>query len=269
MFLDQIVATKKQEVAAFKESMTIAEMEKRIAQLAPCRGFERALSVNRKRSMGLIAEVKKASPSKGLIREHFEPVQLAKSYEQAGADCLSVLTDMQYFQGSNDYLMRVREAVQLPILRKDFTIDPHQIYEARCIGADAVLLIVAILSTEELKEFHSIATGLGLDVLIEVHDQAELERAMTLNPTMIGINNRNLKTFVTNLDTTKELVTQIPEGITVVSESGISKPEEIQWLQSVGARAVLVGEHFMRQPDVSLAVHELMGEFSSPASLKG
>ncbi|GLI07237.1 indole-3-glycerol phosphate synthase [Paenibacillus tyrfis] len=268
MFLDRIVATKRQEVASLKERITIAEMEKTIAGLTPCLGFERALSAGRKRPMGLIAEVKKASPSKGLIREDFEPVRLAKAYEEAGADCLSVLTDAPYFQGSNDYLSRVRQAVGVPLLRKDFTIDPHQIYEARCIGADAILLIAAILTTEQMRQFQSIARSIGLDVLIEVHDQEELARVLELSPTMVGINNRNLQTFVTDLHTTEQLVNSIPKGTTVVSESGISKPEEIEWLRSVGAHAVLVGEHFMRQPDVSEAVHFLMGSYSEAGAGK-
>lgn len=268
MFLDRIVATKREEVALLKESASIAEMERQIAGLAPCLGFERALSSGRKRPMGLIAEVKKASPSKGLIREDFEPVRLAQAYEAAGADCISVLTDVQYFQGSNDYLSRVRQAVNVPLLRKDFTIDPIQIYEARCIGADAILLIAAILTTEQMREFQAIARSIGLDVLIEVHDREELERVLTLGPSMVGINNRNLKTFVTDLGTTEELVRHIPSGVTVVSESGISQADEISWLQSVGAHAVLVGEHFMRQPVLSEAVHGLMGPLSGAALSK-
>lgn len=158
--------------------------------------------------------------------------------------------------------------MQVPLLRKDFTIDPHQIYEARCIGADAILLIAAILTTKQMKEFHTIAKDLGMDVLIEVHDREELERVLELNPTMIGINNRNLKTFVTDLATTEELVKHIPKGVTVVSESGISKPEEIDWLLSAGAHAVLVGEHFMRQPDVSAAVHGLLGAYADAEAVK-
>lgn len=268
MFLDRIVITKKQEVELLKESVTIAAMEKRIAELPDCLGFELALSSGRNRSMGLIAEVKKASPSKGLIRDDFEPVRLAKAYEQAGADCISVLTDVQYFQGSNDYLTRVREAVRVPLLRKDFTIDPLQIYEARCIGADAILLIAAILTSAQLREYQAIARGIGLDVLIEVHDQEELERVLELQPTMVGINNRNLKTFVTDLRVTEKLVKLIPNGVTVVSESGISKAEEIDWLLSVGSHAVLVGEHFMRQPDVSAAVHGLMGAYTGKEAVK-
>lgn len=265
MFLDKIVVTKREEVAQLKERTTIAEMERGIAAMPPTLGFEQALSAGSKRPMGLIAEVKKASPSKGLIRADFEPVELALAYERAGADCISVLTDVPYFQGSNDYLSRVRKQVGVPILRKDFTIDPLQIYEARLIGADAILLIAAILSTEELKEFSRIARDIGLDVLVEVHDREELERALELETTLLGINNRNLHTFVTDLKTTEELVKAIPAGITVVSESGISRAEEIAWLRSVGAHAVLVGEHFMRQPDVTQAVHELMGSLAGAA----
>ncbi|PZE21940.1 indole-3-glycerol phosphate synthase TrpC [Paenibacillus xerothermodurans] len=263
MFLDKIVVTKQQEVKALKERTTISEMEKAIVSLPPCLGFERALTANRRRAMGLIAEVKKASPSKGLIRADFEPVQLAKAYEEAGADCLSVLTDVDYFQGSNEFLSQVRQSVALPILRKDFTIDLHQIYEARLIGADAVLLIAAILTTQQLKQFSETAKSIGLDVLIEVHNKQELARVLELDATLIGINNRNLHTFVTDIKTTEELMTHMPKGITVVSESGISKPSEIEYLHSVGARAVLIGEHFMRQPVVGRAVHDLMGAYTS------
>ncbi|MFE5317184.1 indole-3-glycerol phosphate synthase TrpC [Paenibacillus sp. NPDC056579] len=267
MFLDKIVATKQHEVAALKEKITIAEMERQIASLPSCLGFERAISSGRNRSMGLIAEVKKASPSKGLIREDFEPVKLAQAYVSAGADCLSVLTDVDYFQGSNDYLSQVRQAVKVPILRKDFTIDLHQIYEARCIGADAILLIAAILTTEQLKQFSEAARSIGLDVLIEVHDKEELDRVLELNPTLVGINNRNLKTFVTDLKTTEQLIIHIPDHVTVVSESGISQPSEIGYLQSIGAKAVLIGEHFMRQPVVGQAVHDLMGVYEAAKGL--
>jgi len=263
MFLDKIVVTKQLEVSALKSRTTIAEMEKGIASLPACLGFEQALSLGRNRTMGLIAEVKKASPSKGLIRSDFEPVNLARAYEAAGADCISVLTDEDYFQGSNEYLKMVRQAVGLPILRKDFTIDPHQIYEARLIGADAILLIAAILTTDQMKDFTATARGIGLDVLIEVHDKEELDRVLELDDaTLIGINNRNLKTFVTDLKTTEELIGHMPKGVTVVSESGISKPSEIAYLQSIGAEAVLIGESFMRQPVVEQAVHDLMGHYA-------
>jgi indole-3-glycerol phosphate synthase len=265
MFLDRIVATKHEEVALLKQSTTISEMERKIAKLPACLGFERALTAGRSREMGLIAEVKKASPSKGLIREDFEPVRLARQYEAAGADCLSVLTDVAYFQGANEFLTRVRDAVKLPILRKDFTIDEYQIYEARCIGADAILLIAAILTTEQLRSYLNVARSIGLDILVEVHDQEELERVLTLDATLIGINNRNLKTFVTDIRTTEQLIKHIPAGSTIVSESGISKPEEIGYLQAIGSKAVLIGEHFMRQPNVEQAVHDLMGPAVTPA----
>lgn len=263
MFLDKIVDTKQREVAVLKEQRSMAAMEKTIASLPACLGFESALASRRNRPMGLIAEVKKASPSKGLIREDFEPVRLAQAYECAGTDCISVLTDVDYFQGSNDYLSQVREAVKVPILRKDFTIDLHQIYEARCIGADAVLLIAAILTTDQLKQFSAEARSIGLDVLIEVHDKEELDRVLELDAKLIGINNRNLKTFVTDLKTTEELISFIPKDVTVVSESGISRPSEIEYLQSIGAKAVLIGEHFMRQPVVEQAVHDLLGQYAA------
>ncbi|RTE10451.1 indole-3-glycerol phosphate synthase TrpC [Paenibacillus whitsoniae] len=258
MFLDKIVATKRLEVEAM-QNFSIAEAEKEIAQLPPCLGFERSLSSGRNRAMGLIAEVKKASPSKGLIRPDFEPVELAKSYAAAGTDCISVLTDVDYFQGSNAYLQAVRQAVSVPLLRKDFTIDPKQIYEARLLGADAILLIAAILTTEQMKAYLALARDLGMDALVEVHDREELERALELNTTFIGINNRNLKTFVTDLATTEELTQLIPEGVTVVSESGISSVEDLAFVQKAGAKAVLIGEHFMRQPVVGDAIEALMG----------
>ncbi|HEY0826693.1 MAG TPA: indole-3-glycerol phosphate synthase TrpC, partial [Bacilli bacterium] len=189
----------------------------------------------------------------------FDPVQIAEAYESAGTDCISVLTDVDYFQGSNDYLRQVREVVKVPILRKDFTIDPIQIYEARLIGADAILLIAAILTTEQMKNFIAVARSLGLDVLVEVHDREELSRVLQLETTLIGINNRNLKTFVTDLKTTEDLIGMIPRGVTLVSESGISNSLEISYLQSVGAHAVLIGESFMRQPAIGQAVYDLMG----------
>ncbi|OCT12671.1 indole-3-glycerol phosphate synthase [Paenibacillus pectinilyticus] len=259
MFLDKIVATKRLEVEAMS-GFSIAEAEKLIAQLPPCLGFEQALTVRKNREVGLIAEVKKASPSKGLIREDFDPVGLAQAYERAGADCISVLTDVSYFQGSNDYLQAVRKAVNVPLLRKDFTIDPKQIYEARLLGADAILLIAAILTTDQMKSYLSLAKDLGLDALVEVHDREELERALTLDTQLIGVNNRNLKTFVTDLGTTEELINLMPKGKTVVSESGISSVADMSFVQQVGAQAVLIGEHFMRQPVVEQAVYDLMGE---------
>ncbi|GFZ89774.1 indole-3-glycerol-phosphate synthase [Paenibacillus marchantiophytorum] len=265
MFLDKIVATKLAEVEAMS-SFSIKEAEKLIAELPPCLGFERALTTRKNRAMGLIAEVKKASPSKGLIREDFDPVGLAKSYELAGADCISVLTDVSYFQGSNAYLQAVRQAVNVPLLRKDFTIDPKQIYEARLIGADAILLIAAILTTDQMKQYLQLASDLGLDALVEVHDREELERALELDTQLIGVNNRNLKTFVTDLHTTEELIQFVPPGKTVVSESGISTVQDMAYLQQIGSKAVLIGEHFMRQPSVEQAVNDLMGERAQQAN---
>lgn len=260
MFLDRIVATKKKEVEALKCSFVTAKAEARIADLPSCLGFEAALAQKRKRPMGLIAEVKKASPSKGLIRADFDPVKLAKQYEEAGADCISVLTDTEYFQGSSAYLEAVREAVDVPLLRKDFTIDFRQVYEARLLGADAILLIAAILKPAEMRELITISRDIGLDVLLEVHNRQELEQVLELDtPGIIGINNRNLHTFVTDIRTTEELIGSIPAGKTVVSESGIGNPEEIGYLLHIGAKAVLVGEHFMRQDDVGEAVHRLLG----------
>jgi indole-3-glycerol phosphate synthase len=259
MYLDRIVATKQEEVKQLRQSVTITELEKQILQLPPTLGFERALRQRNRSNMGLIAEVKKASPSKGLIRADFDPLTIAKAYELAGSDCLSVLTDVQYFQGANAYLSQIRQSVQLPLLRKDFTIDEIQIYEARAIGADAILLIAAILTTDQMKRFLVEAQGLGLDVLVEVHDQEELDRVLELDATLSGINNRNLKTFVTDIHTTEQLITHIPSGVIKVSESGISAPEEISYLSSVGADAALIGEHFMRQNSVKQAVIDLLG----------
>lgn len=266
MYLDRIVATKHQEIEKLRSELTIADAERKIAEMPACLGFARKLREQRNRQMGLIAEVKKASPSKGLIRPDFHPVELAKAYEAAGADCLSVLTDKLYFQGSNEYLQAVRQAVANPLLRKDFTLDPLQVYEARLIGADAILLIAAILSTEEMQSLHNTAVDLGMDVLVEVHDREELERVLTLDGVqLIGVNNRNLRTFETNLLTTVELSRMIPQDVLLVSESGISKPAEITELYETGARAVLVGEFFMRQPDVEAGVHRLMGPLKQGA----
>lgn len=262
MMLDRIVETKKREVENLAAQFSLAEAERQIAAMKPTRGFHQALTAGKHRHMGLIAEVKKASPSKGLIRADFEPISLAQSYANAGADCISVLTDTDYFQGANEYLTRVSQAVSVPLLRKDFTIDYRQIYEARLIGADAILLIAAILTTEQMREMLQISSDLGLDTLVEVHDREELERVLTLNAPLIGINNRNLQTFVTDIRTTEQLIGMIPKGHTVVSESGISSSNEIAYLAGIGSHAVLVGESLMRKEDVGTAVFELMGPLS-------
>ncbi|MEI7024540.1 indole-3-glycerol phosphate synthase TrpC [Paenibacillus sp. y28] len=262
MYLDRIVATKRSEVDHLKLTTPLGALEKQIASMPACLGFEASLKQDgRKRQIGLIAEVKKASPSKGLIRPDFHPVELAKAYASAGTDCISVLTDEQYFQGKNEYLSAIREAVRVPLLRKDFTIDVHQIYEARTLGADAILLIAAILTTDELRLFHQEAKAIGLDVLVEVHDEAELDRVLELDATLIGINNRNLQTFVTDIQTTEKLIGRIPgnRGITAISESGVSTPEDVAYLQSVGSDGILVGESLMRKDDVGAAVVDLLG----------
>ena len=271
MYLDRIVDTKREEVAELKRTFSKAGALERIAALPSTRGFAETLSARRKRSMGLIAEVKKASPSKGLIRPDFDPVAIALAYEAAGADCLSVLTDAHYFQGSGEYLRKVREAVNLPLLRKDFIIDETQIYEARLLGADAVLLIAAILEPRVIQHYMSVASSIGLDCLIEVHDRQELEAVLKLEGVkIVGVNNRNLRTFETALSTTSELGRFVPEGITFISESGISAPEDISYLASAGAHGVLVGEHFMRERDVARAVIDLMGPaFADRANDKG
>jgi indole-3-glycerol phosphate synthase len=258
MFLDRIVASKKTELEALIPGFRLEKVEAEISKLPSCRGFQRALTTGKRRDTGLIAEVKKASPSKGLIRADFDPVSIARSYEAAGADCISVLTDAPFFQGSNRYLQEVREAVDRPLLRKDFTIDFRQIYEARLLGADAVLLIAAILTRAEMKEFLTISSDLGLDALVEVHDRAELETVLELEASFIGINNRNLKTFHTDLATTEQLIPIIPTGKTIVSESGIASFNDVQRVRENGAHAILVGEHFMRQPSVEQAVIGLM-----------
>lgn len=259
MFLDRIVATKREEVTALRQNLLINQAEKTISDMEPCRGFEQAL-IGRNRPVGLIAEVKKASPSKGLIRPDFHPVNLALDYENAGTDCISVLTDTDYFQGSNEYLKQIREQVKVPLLRKDFTIDERQIYEARLIGADAILLIAAILTKSQLSSFYTLARDLGLDVLVEVHNRPELDRVLDIGKaSLIGVNNRDLKTFVTDLKVTEELIGMMPKGIVAVSESAISSTEDVAFVRNAGAQAVLIGEHFMRQSNVQVAVNELLG----------
>ncbi|MNI29219.1 Indole-3-glycerol phosphate synthase [compost metagenome] len=260
MYLDRIVETKKREVEELAAVFSLQEAERKIAELDPTRGFHDALAKGRKRNLGLIAEVKKASPSKGLIRPDFHPVELARKYEAAGTDCMSVLTDRDYFQGSAEYLTEIRRHVNAPLLRKDFIIDERQIYEARLIGADAVLLIAAILNDEQLQRFMSVASSIGLDSLLEVHDIHEMERALNLGTAkLIGINNRNLHTFETSLQTTETLAAMVPEDVTLISESGIRTREDIEYLSKVGANGVLIGETFMRQEEVDLAVLDLLG----------
>ena len=245
--LEQILATKAEEIQQRRAQISLAELKQRTLEAPQTKGFISALQQRASQQQaGIIAEIKKASPSKGVIRADFDPVAIAQSYASAGATCLSVLTDQQYFQGHDNYLVQVGQAVSLPLLRKDFTIDEYQVYEARAIGADCILLIVSALSAEQLNQLHTLAASLELDVLIEVHDAAELETALALKPKLIGINNRNLKTFTTELKTTIDLLPQIPGDVTVVTESGISRIEDVKLMQQHEVFCFLVGEAFMR-----------------------
>ncbi|MCK5726238.1 MAG: indole-3-glycerol phosphate synthase TrpC [Thiotrichaceae bacterium] len=245
--LVKILQTKQQEIAQRSAKISLAELKKACFSADAVRPFVKALqqSISAKRS-AVIAEIKKASPSKGVIRENFAPADIARSYAEGGATCLSVLTDKDYFQGSEDYLVAARAACSLPVLRKDFTIDPYQVYEARAISADCILLIVAALDNDQLKSLYELASELGMDVLIEVHDREELERALTIDAPMIGVNNRNLRTFETHLNTSIDLLSMIPEDRLVVTESGIHTTNDIQLMLDHNINAFLVGEAFMR-----------------------
>lgn len=256
--LRRILARKADEVAERRARHSLASLEARITEQSPARGFRRALDARlQRREAAVIAEIKRASPSRGVIRENYLPARIAASYREGGATCLSVLTDADFFQGADADLEEARSACELPVLRKDFTIDPYQIVEARAIGADAVLLIVAALGTGQMHELAEAASGLGLDVLVEVHDRAELERAMDLAPSLLGINNRDLHTFETRLETTLELLPHIPEGHLVVTESGVQLQEDVACMREAGVHAFLVGEAFMRADEPGDKLREL------------
>jgi indole-3-glycerol phosphate synthase len=264
--LDKIVEKKRIEVARLPERRITAEaLRAAVSARGGARDFAGALrKPGRGRKTGLIAEVKKASPSAGVIRADFDPVQIAREYEKAGADCLSVLTDEEFFQGSLDYLRAIRREVKLPLLRKDFIIDERQILEAAEAGADAILLITAILSDAQLKQFHSLALEGGLAALVEVHDEAELDRALAAGAVIVGVNNRDLKTFKVDLATTERLAAKLRAAgdgreRLLVAESGIHTAADVRRLAACGARAVLVGESLMRERDIGAKVAELMG----------
>lgn len=256
--LDTILARKHAEVAERAARLPLADLQARLTSAPPVRGFADALATRIASGQpGVIAEVKKASPSKGVIRADFDPTAIARSYAAAGAACLSVLTDIDFFQGSDAYLQQARAACGLPVLRKDFVIDPYQIYEARVLGADCVLLIAAALDDTRLSEFAFLAAELGMDVLVEVHDLDELERALPVPARLLGINNRNLKTFEVSLQTTLDLKAAVPADRLLVTESGILTRADVACLREAGVHAFLVGEAFMRQPDPGAALQEL------------
>jgi indole-3-glycerol phosphate synthase len=271
--LDTIVEEKKREVARLPQhSLSVADLKAALEARGGRRDFAGALRKPKSGPVALIAEVKKASPSAGVIRPDFDPVRIAREYEAAGASCLSVLTDEKFFQGSLEYLRQIRGAVKLPLLRKDFVIDERQLLEAIEWGADAVLLIVAILSDAQLRHFHALATGAGLAALVEVHDEAELDRALAAGAELIGVNNRDLKTFKVDLATTERLAarlrssprnTQHATGHAsplLVAESGIHTHADVERLAKCGARAILVGESLMKHADIGAKVHELLSD---------
>lgn len=256
--LKKIIARKHEEVAQRSANVSLGDMQTRANTGHPVRGFVSAIrSRIAAGSPAVIAEIKKASPSKGVFREDFDPAAIAASYERGGATCLSVLTDKDYFQGSEAALMQARENCSLPVIRKDFIVDPYQVYEARSIHADCILLIVAALADEEMKQLAELATGLGMDVLVEAHDGEELERALGLGLPLVGINNRNLRTFETRLQTTLDLLERIPDDRIVVTESGILVADDVKRMRDHDVHAFLVGEAFMREADPGIKLAEL------------
>lgn len=259
-FLGHIVADKRTHIQAKKAAVPLDQLRQMAQNAPPPRGFKAALEDAKHHGRSpLIAEIKKASPSKGLIREDFDPALLAAAYEKGGATCLSVLTDMPYFQGADDHLVQARANCTLPVLRKDFMIDPYQIVESRAIGADAILLIMALLDIDQARMLESLAHEWGMDVLVEVHNAEELEKARKLSSRLLGINNRNLHTFAVDIETSRQLVSHIPDDYFIISESGIYTHEDLTHLAHHGISGFLVGESLMRRQDVTAATRMLLG----------
>lgn len=260
--LQKILATKRREIEEAKATVSFADMKQRAAAAGASRDFAGAIHARiYEGKAAVIAEIKKASPSKGVLRADFDPPAIARSYATAGATCLSVLTDREYFQGSHEYLEQARNACQLPVLRKDFIIDPYQVCEARAMGADCILLIVAALGSPELRELENQAYDLGMAVLVEIHDAAELDAAMTLKTPLVGINNRNLRTFETRLDTTLDLLPKVGPERVVITESGILSSADVQKMRGAGVNGFLVGEAFMRAKDPGQALSQLFQSY--------